>query len=100
MASEGKAPVSKIDPDGHSPVEGYPRLVWKPDVTCWYPCVRGTDVSTYLVGRLHSTGVLWENIRRTYGLSDDDIRACLEYARTEKLPSAIVPQNPMEDLHG
>lgn len=68
------------------------RIVSSPLILGGKPCVKGTRIPVYMVLELVEAGLSFHEIRAKYypQLSEEDIRACLAYARQ-------IVQN--EDVH-
>lgn len=68
------------------------RIVSSPQILGGKPCVKGTRIPVYMVLELVEAGLSFHEIRAKYypQLSEEDIRACLAYARQ-------IVQN--EDVH-
>ena len=56
------------------------RIVLDPRVQHGKPVVRGTRVPVDIVVGSLAGGMTFEDVEREYGITADDIRACLEYA--------------------
>ena len=58
------------------------RIIARPDVHFGKPCVAGTRITVQSVLELVREGVSAADIQRDYypDLSDDDVRACVQYA--------------------
>jgi uncharacterized protein (DUF433 family) len=59
------------------------RIVSNPQILGGKPCVKGTRIPVYMVLELIEAGIPFHEIRTKYypQLSDEDIRACIAYAR-------------------
>ena len=59
------------------------RIVSSPQILGGKPCVKGTRIPVYMVLELVEAGLSFHEIRAKYypQLSEEDIRACLAYAR-------------------
>ncbi len=59
------------------------RIVSNPKVLGGKPCVKGTRIPVYMILELIEAGIVFEEIRTKYypQLSDEDIKACIAYAR-------------------
>lgn len=68
------------------------RISVRPDICHGKPCIQGTRIQVAQVIDLVAAGKSFRDIETDYfpGLTDDDIRACLEFARD-------IVQN--EDIH-
>jgi uncharacterized protein (DUF433 family) len=70
------------------------RITVRPDVFGGKPIVRDMRISVELVLSLLAQGESWSTLRDDYpDLQEDDIRACLEYAR------AIVANDSLESVN-
>lgn len=59
------------------------RIVSNPQILGGKPCVKGTRIPVYMVLELIEAGIPFHEIRAKYypQLSEEDIRACIAYAR-------------------
>ncbi len=56
------------------------RIEVNPKVLLGKPVIKGTRIPVELVLRLLANGWTFDDVKKEYGISDDDIRACLLYA--------------------
>lgn len=73
----------------------HPRIALDPEVLAGQPCVRGTRLAVARVIGLMADGWSEADILASYsGLSSDDVRACLAYARDRLAAEAGLPGAP------
>jgi len=57
------------------------RIVSDPKVCSGKPCIKGTRIPVHIVLGLLAAGEDFEGIKKAYpNITDDDIKACLNYA--------------------
>ncbi|MDA8241976.1 MAG: DUF433 domain-containing protein [Nitrospiraceae bacterium] len=57
------------------------RIVSDPKICSGKPCIRGTRIPVHIILDLMAAGENFEGIKRAYpNVTDEDIRACLNYA--------------------
>jgi len=66
------------------------RIVINPKVRHGKPVVRGTRVPVEVVVGSLAGGMSYEEICREYGITEADIRACLEYAVTVLMQEEVI----------
>ncbi len=57
------------------------RVVSDPKICSGKPCVKGTRIPVYIILDLLAAGESFEGIKKAYpNITDEDIKACLNYA--------------------
>jgi len=57
------------------------RIVSDPKICSGKPCIKGTRIPVYIILDLLAAGESFEGIKKAYpNITDDDIKACLNYA--------------------
>jgi uncharacterized protein (DUF433 family) len=57
------------------------RILSDPNICCGKPCIKGTRIPVHIILDLLATGENFEGIKKAYpNITDEDIRACLNYA--------------------
>ncbi len=57
------------------------RIISDPNICSGKPCIKGTRIPVHLILDLLAAGEDFEGIKKAYpGITDEDIRACLQYA--------------------
>jgi uncharacterized protein (DUF433 family) len=68
------------------------RIVCDPKICSGKPCIKGTRIPVYIVLDLMAAGESLKNIKKAYpNITDEDIRACLNYASILADEEAGVP---------
>ena len=57
------------------------RIVCDPKICSGKPCIKGTRIPVHIILDLLAAGESFERIKKAYpNITDEDIRACLNYA--------------------
>lgn len=57
------------------------RIVSDPNICSGKPCIKGTRIPVHIILDLLAAGENFEGIKKVYpNITDEDIRACLNYA--------------------
>ncbi|OGW39763.1 MAG: antitoxin [Nitrospirae bacterium RBG_13_39_12] len=57
------------------------RIVSDPKICSGKPCIKGTRIPVHIILDLLAAGEIFEGINKAYpNITDEDIRACLNYA--------------------
>ncbi len=57
------------------------RIISDPNICSGKPCIKGTRIPVHIVLDLLAAGENFEGVKKAYpNISDEDIRACLNYA--------------------
>ncbi len=61
------------------------RIVLDPKICSGKPCIKGTRIPAYIILDLLAAGESFGGIKKAYpNITDDDIKACLNYAAIGK----------------
>lgn len=69
------------------------RIVVDPEVVHGQPVVRGTRVTVAIVVGSLAGGMSFEEVEAEYGITRDDILACLDYAARSVTEERIFPRS-------
>jgi len=68
------------------------RIVCDPKICSGKPCIRGTRIPVHIILDLLAAGESFKGIKKAYpNITDEDIRACLNYASILADEEAGVP---------
>ncbi|GAB5047318.1 DUF433 domain-containing protein [Thermodesulfovibrio sp. TK110] len=57
------------------------RISVDPQICSGKPCIKGTRIPVHIILELLASGESFENIKKAYpNITDEDIKACLNYA--------------------
>ncbi len=57
------------------------RIIYDPKICSGKPCIKGTRIPVHIILDLLAAGEDFEGIKKAYpNITDEDIRACLNYA--------------------
>lgn len=74
------------------------RIVVDPEVVHGQPVVRGTRVTVAIVVGSLAGGMSLEEVEAQYGITRDDILACLDYAAHSVTEERVFPLGPKPEV--